>query len=217
MNRIQNVFHHFSLVRVDDTNQIVGNHIGDPIQVQWVDEPNQGRASLFVPRVDMFMWTQPVLKVAPNNGQLFQFDHQPDGSFVIRSVSDNVNRLVLNNPAGALTLEPAPAVDASDFNKQFWRLVAPKPEFKIQNVLNGRFIALIEDPANPDNCLVVSNDEGSPFLFQAMNIMGRVILYNIESIQYIAIDPVENRVKCADDEGAAQVFQLGLQDNGSYM
>ncbi|KAG1776234.1 hypothetical protein EV702DRAFT_1111225 [Suillus placidus] len=222
MNRIQNVFHHFSLVRVDDINQFVGNHTGDSIQVQWVNEPNRvdrDRARLFFPRVDMFMRTYPVLGVAHNEFEVLQFDQQPDGSYVIRSGSDNVNRLVLNHPAGPLTIEPAPLVDAPDFNKQFWRLVGPQPEFIIQNVLNARSIAVIEDPANPDNCIVVSHaetDEGSPFLLQSMS-MGRVTLYNIESIQYITIDPAQNQVKCADNEEAAHVFQLDLQDNGSYV
>ncbi|KAG1775804.1 hypothetical protein EV702DRAFT_1114918 [Suillus placidus] len=214
MNRIQNVFHHFSLVRVDDTNQIVGNHIGDPIQVQWVDEQNQGRASLFVPRVDLFMRTRPVLGVAPNEGQLFEFDQQPDGSFVL-SNPVGVNRLVLNNAAGPLRMEPAPPVGAPDFNKQFWRLVAPRPEFTIQNVLNGRSIAVIEDPGNPDNWNVVSANEGTPFYFLSMN-MGQAKLFIEDLIEYITIDP-GNQVICADNEETAQVFQLDPQANGSYV
>lgn len=50
---------------------------------------------------------------------------------------------------------------APDFNKQFWRLVAPRPEFEIQNVFDGKFIALVEDPDDVDNWLVVGADEGS--------------------------------------------------------
>lgn len=50
---------------------------------------------------------------------------------------------------------------APDFNKQFWRLVSPRPEFRIQNVFNDRFIAVVQDPGNADNWLVVGFDEGS--------------------------------------------------------
>ncbi|KAG2758212.1 hypothetical protein P692DRAFT_20824298 [Suillus brevipes Sb2] len=215
MNRIQNVFHHFSLVRVDDTNQIVGNQIGDPIQVQWVDEPGLGRASLFVPRVDLFLRTHPVLGVAPNEGELFQLDPQLDGSYVIRSVIDNVNRLVLNNPAGPITIEPAPLVGAPDFNKQFWRLVAPRPEFRIQNVFDGRFIAVIQDPGNIDNWLVVVSDEGSLFWFQSVNL-GQATLYTVESVEYLTIDAA-NRVQSSDNEQAARVLQFDRQDDESYV
>ncbi|KAG1776232.1 hypothetical protein EV702DRAFT_1111187, partial [Suillus placidus] len=216
MNRIQNVFHHFSLVRVDDTNQIVGNHIGDPIQVQWMpDEPNQSKTRLFIPRLDVYMRTDPVLKVAAE-GEFFQFDQQTDGSYVIHSESDDVNRLVLNNPAGPLTVEPAPLVGAPDFNKQFWRLVAPRPEFKIQNVLNGRFIAVIEDPANPDNCIVVSNDETDVVLIRVHEHgPSETLQCRINGTYYDRSR--QNKVKCADNDEAVQVFQLDPQDNGSYV
>ncbi|KAG1745724.1 hypothetical protein EDB19DRAFT_2023612 [Suillus lakei] len=215
MNRIQNVLHNFSLVQVNGANEIVGNDIGDGIQVQWVNAGNQGQASLFVPRIDMFMRTLPVLGVVPNEGPLFQFDLQVDGSYVIHAVGDNINRLVLNNAAGEVTNEPAPPVNAPDFNKQFWRLVARWPLFMIQNVLNDRSIAVIEDPLDSDNWIVVGNNEGHLIRVNSVNL-GQATLDDFTSDEFITIDPV-TQVVGAGDEQVAQVFQFDLQNDGSYV